>query len=86
MSSADVLNATPEAGMKMTGEYPALGAPLAAETTQMTDQDAAAMGAELSGLAGSQKTGAVTEAEYRRKLAEVRAAAKDGERTSGPEN
>lgn len=71
MGSDPALNAAPPPGMNNSGTYPQLGAPLKSATTQMSDADAASMGARLQALADAHKKGTISEAEYNRKIAEL---------------
>lgn len=52
--------------------YPTFAEPLTAANTQMSDEDAAALERQLSALAVSRRAGAISEAEYRRRLSELR--------------
>lgn len=71
MANDPALNAAPPPGMNNSGVYPQLGAPLDAATTQMSDDEAASMGARLQALADAHKKGTISEAEYNRKIAEL---------------
>lgn len=66
-----------ETGPRNTGTYPSLSAPLTAANTQMSDQEAAEMQSKLSGLAHARRSGIISEAEYRRRVAEMRKLAAD---------
>lgn len=55
--------------------YPDVTAPVTAATTQMSDEEAASLSARLTALAASRRSGAISEAEYRRRLAELQALA-----------
>ncbi len=66
-----------DAGPRNTGTYPSLSAPLTAANTQMSDQEAADMQAKLSGLAHARKSGNISEAEYRRRVEEMRRLARE---------
>jgi hypothetical protein len=72
MSTEVADNAPRPSGMNDTGSYPLLGEPLQAATTQMSDAEAAAQGSKLQALAAAHKAGTVSEAEYNRKVAEMR--------------
>ncbi|QRM55390.1 SHOCT domain-containing protein [Sinorhizobium sp. BG8] len=61
--------------------YPDITAPVKAATTQMSNEEAASYSARLSGLAAQRRSGAISEQEYRRKLAELEALAT----THGPD-
>lgn len=52
--------------------YPTFAGSLSAANTQMSDEDAAALEQRLSALAASRKAGSISEAEYRRRLLELR--------------
>jgi hypothetical protein len=70
--SNDISANTPSpAGMTNSGSYPLVGETKQAATTQMSDQEAAALGAKLQALADARKAGTVSEAEYNRKVAEM---------------
>lgn len=84
MAAAPVVTVTGDTGTlvretapRNTGTYPSLSAPLTAANTQMSDQEAADMQARLSGLAHARKSGSISEAEYRRRVAEMRKLAAD---------
>ncbi len=71
--SSDILNNTPTpAGMNNSGVYPYVGEKREVATTQMSDTEAASMGAKLQALADQRKAGTVSEADYNRKVAEMR--------------
>lgn len=71
--SSDVANNTPTpAGMNNSGVYPYVGEKREAATTQMSDAEAASQGARLQALADQRKAGKVSEAEYNRKVEEMR--------------
>ncbi|MDO1583857.1 SHOCT domain-containing protein [Rhizobium oryzicola] len=55
-----------------TGEYPSVGRPLTAANTQIADQDFDSTEAKLTRLANQRKSGAITEAEYKRRIAALR--------------
>ena len=65
--------ATVNAGANRSGIYPDITAIVSAETQQMSDQEAADTGARLSALSHRRSSGAISEAEYRRQLAELQA-------------
>ena len=54
-------------------KYPDFSKPLDSAMPQMTDEDAARMETQLSALARQRKAGTVSEAEYRRRVAELQA-------------
>ncbi|MGE6740186.1 SHOCT domain-containing protein [Allorhizobium pseudoryzae] len=61
--------ARPEALTKLdTGTYPSLGKPLTAANTQIGDQEYTSREAQLSALASARASGAITEAEYQRRI------------------
>lgn len=71
--SSDVANNTPTpAGMNNSGVYPYVGERREVATTQMSDAEAASMGSKLQALADQRKAGTVSEAEYNRKVEEMR--------------
>ncbi len=71
--SSDVVNNTPTpAGMNNSGVYPYVGEKKEVATTQMSDAEAASQGAKLQALADQRKAGKVSEAEYNRKVEEMR--------------
>lgn len=59
-------------GPQNTGYYPGFSQPLTSAALQMTDAEAAAQQQQLSALAAARRGGAVSEAEYRRREAELR--------------
>lgn len=71
--SSDIANNTPTpAGMNNSGVYPYVGEKREVATTQMSDAEAASQGAKLQALADQRKAGQVSEAEYNRKVEEMR--------------
>lgn len=54
-------------------KYPDFSKPLDSAMPQMTDEDAARMETQLSALARQRRAGTVSEAEYRRRVAELQA-------------
>ena len=64
---------TANSGADRTAVYPDITAVVSAETQQMSDEQAASYAARLSSLAGRRRSGAISEAEYRRQLAELQA-------------
>lgn len=58
--------------LRKTGTYPTFGRELTAANTQIGDDDAAASETRLSALAHQRRSGAISEAEYRRRVAEFR--------------
>lgn len=64
---------TANAGADRSGVYPDITAPVSAAAPQMSNATAQEMEARLSALAGQRRSGAVSEAEYRRRLAELQA-------------
>ncbi|SIQ79509.1 hypothetical protein SAMN05880590_107215 [Rhizobium sp. RU35A] len=57
---------------KDTGTYPTFGQPLTAANTQIGDDEATTSQAQLSRLAAARASGAMSEAEYQRRVAELR--------------
>jgi uncharacterized protein YqfA (UPF0365 family) len=54
-------------------KYPDFSKPLTSAMDQMTDEQAKAQQAQLAGLAARRKSGAISEAEYQRRVKEMRA-------------
>lgn len=65
--------ATVNPGANRSGFYPDITAVVSAETQQMSDEEAATYSANLTALAHRRNSGAISEAEYRRQLAELQA-------------
>jgi hypothetical protein len=65
--------ATVNAGANRTDTYPDITAIVSAETKQMSDEEVADYGSRLSALASRRKSGTISDAEYRRQLAELQA-------------
>ena len=63
---------TAEEGPRKTGTYPVFSEPLTAANVQMSDEEAAQNQARLTQLGAARRTGAITEAEYLRRVAEMR--------------
>jgi hypothetical protein len=61
--------------------YPDFGAPLTAANVQMSDEEAADLQHKLTGLSAKRNAGTISEAEYKRRVAEYRKLAED----HGPE-
>ncbi len=55
-----------------SGVYPTFGPPITAASNQMDDSEATRIQAQMSALTASRNAGAVTEAEYQKKLADLR--------------
>ena len=72
-SSSSGTASTINAGANRAEVYPDITAIVSAETQQMSDQEAADTGARLSALSHRRNSGAISEAEYRRQLAELQA-------------
>lgn len=53
-------------------KYPDFSKPLTSAMDQMSDEDARKMDMELAGLARQRRSGAISEAEYERRVAEMR--------------
>ncbi|CAK7256082.1 MULTISPECIES: SHOCT domain-containing protein [unclassified Shinella] len=64
---------TSNAGANRADVYPDITAIVSAETQQMSDEEAAGYSARLTALSNSRRSGAISEAEYRRQLAELQA-------------
>lgn len=60
-------------------KYPDFSRPLESAMVQMSDEEAARQQAQLSVLARQRQSGRITEAEYKRKVAELRALAAETE-------
>ncbi|MDH6268687.1 hypothetical protein M2360_004094 [Rhizobium sp. SG_E_25_P2] len=58
------------------GPYPDFSRPLNSAMEQMTDEDAKTMETQLMALAGQRRSGAISEAEYLRRVEELRALGK----------
>jgi hypothetical protein len=56
--------------------YPGFGAPLTAANVQMSDEEAGNLQQKLTALGAQRKAGAISEAEYQRRVAEYRKLAK----------
>ena len=65
--------ATVNAGANRDAVYPDITAIVSAETKQMSDEEVADYGSRLSALASRRKSGTISDAEYRRQLAELQA-------------
>ena len=61
-----------ENGPRITGSYPSFSEPLTAANAQMTDQDAVKMQHNLSALGHARRSGSISEAEYNRRVEEMR--------------
>lgn len=61
------------AGANRAEVYPDITAIVTAETQQMSNEEAAAYSARLTALSNSHSSGEISDAEYRRQLAELRA-------------
>ena len=64
---------TVNSGANRSDVYPDITAPVRAETEQMSDEEASSFSARLAGLSSRRRSGAISEAEYRRQLAELQA-------------
>ena len=64
---------TVNAGANRSDTYPDITAIVSAETQQMGDEEASAMSSRLTSLTNRRQSGAISEAEYRRQLAELQA-------------
>ena len=72
-SSSTETASTVNAGANRADVYPDITAIVRAETQQMSDEEAAAYSARLTALSHRRRSGAISEAEYRRQLAELQA-------------
>lgn len=57
--------------MAKSGQYPTFGKPLTAANTQIDDSQALEMRAQMDGLTAQRKAGTITDAEYRKRMAEL---------------
>jgi hypothetical protein len=64
---------TVNSGANRSNVYPDITAIVRAETQQMSDEEAASFSARLTALSSRRRSGAISEAEYRRQLAELQA-------------
>ena len=64
---------TVNAGANRAAVYPDITAVVSAETQQMSDEEAASYSARMTALTSRRRSGAISEAEYRRQLAELQA-------------
>ena len=64
---------TVNAGANRADVYPDITAVVTAETQQMSDEEAASYSARMTALTSRRRSGAISEAEYRRQLAELQA-------------
>ena len=67
-----------------TGTYPTFAQPLTAAGTQMGEDEASTMEANLSRLGAARKNGQISEAEYNRRVAELRALAENQKPVATP--
>lgn len=67
-----------------TGTYPTFGAPMTAAGTQMGDDEASTMESSLSRLGAARRNGQISEAEYKRRVAELRALAENQKPVATP--
>jgi hypothetical protein len=58
------------------GPYPNFSRPLSSAMEQMSDEDAKKQDAQLTALAGQRRSGAISQAEYQRRVDEMRKLAK----------
>ena len=72
-ASSETGPTTVNAGANRAAVYPDITALVSAETQQMSDTEAADYSTSLTALAHRRKAGTISEAEYRRQLAELRA-------------
>ena len=59
-------------GPSVTGKYPGFSQPLRAASIQMTDVDVAKMQKQLAGLSRKRSSGAITDAQYKARVEELR--------------
>lgn len=71
-SSADKEMAADQPQDARSDVYPDFSKPLTSAMPQMSDEEAARQEAQLSALAGQRKSGAISEAEYNRRVEELR--------------
>lgn len=64
---------TVSSGANRSDAYPDITAVVSAETAQMSDEEAASFSARLSSLSSRRSSGVISDAEYRRQLAELQA-------------
>lgn len=62
----------PATGPQKTGYYPGFSQPLTSASLQMTDEEAAAQQSQLTALGAAKRRGTISEAEYKRREAELR--------------
>lgn len=66
------LSANAETAPRKMGVYPTFSAPLKAANSQMSDEEAAGLQGQLSSLSARRASGAISEAEYQRRVEELR--------------
>jgi hypothetical protein len=76
-STADLVETT-SADRSKPDEYMNFAKPLTSAMAQMSDKDALKMSAELTALGHQRQTGSISEAEYWRRVKEMRALAAPG--------
>ncbi|WP_367035658.1 hypothetical protein AB1J11_006510 [Agrobacterium arsenijevicii] len=67
-----------------TGTYPSFSAPMTAAGSQMGDDEASKMETNLSRLGAARRNGQISEAEYKRRVAELRALAENQKPVATP--
>ena len=67
-----------------TGTYPTFSQPLTAAGTQMGEDEASTMESSLSRLGAARRNGQISEAEYKRRVAELRALAENQKPVATP--
>lgn len=72
-SSSTETASTVNAGANRAETYPDITAIVSAETQQMSDEEVASYSARLNALSSRRSSGAISDAEYRRQLAELQA-------------
>ncbi len=70
--SRDAAPMPTETGPRRTGVYPTFAKPLTAANVQMSDAEAANIEGQMRALTAAKRAGNVSEAEYQRRLAELR--------------
>lgn len=70
--TADGASLQRETAPRNTGVYPSFSDPLTAANAQMSDDEATKMQGRLASLAHARRSGAISEAEYQRRVAEMR--------------
>lgn len=66
------LSVRADAAPRKLGVYPSFSAPLKAANRQMSDEEAAGLQGQLSGLSAQRASGQISEADYQRRVEELR--------------